>query len=578
MKKETAAREACGALDLIEAGRMMADLEVLSGWTKHAGTASEAESLRFLERLMVEAGFATHILSHDAYISLPGKAELTVGQRQFRCITHSMAVPTGAGGVGGSLVDLRAGGAEAFAAQSVQGRIALIDGIANPAVAMRLSHAGASAGIHVSPHEHLHEMCLSPVWGNPSLQTKGALPTVPVITVSAEDGAAIRALLAGGDVAAHIVTEVDTGWRPTPILVAEMAAPKAVDDSFVLFSAHHDTWHYGVMDNGSADISVVEVARILATERDSWRRGLRICFWSGHSQGRYSSSAWYADNYWHDLDANCVAHVNIDSPGGIGAVNLTGAGVMAALRPLGAAAIAAETGQLLRGVRKTRSADESFQSLGIPSMFGSMSGHAEALAGMRNRLGWWWHTPDDLLDKIDAGNLVRDARILWRCLHPLLTSDHLPIRHEETVSDLEKELAGLADPLQQVIDLEPARQVAARLRSQLEILATAAVPARCVNRAIQAVSRLLIPLDYGHGDRFTHQPALGIAAWPVLDPLRALARLAQPAGHDRSAVQFALVDARRALNRLHHHLLAAEGAVAEACDGSSTIPQEEKYA
>ena len=37
-----------------------------------------------------------------------------------------------------------------------------------------------------------------------------------------------------------------------------------------------------------------------------------------------------------------------------------------------------------------------------------------ATGAARNALGWWWHTPHDLLDKIDEANLVRDTRVLMQ--------------------------------------------------------------------------------------------------------------------------------------------------------------------
>ena len=61
--------------------------------------------------------------------------------------------------------------------------------------------------------------------------------------------------------AVTLFAEVDTGWRKTPILVAELPAdPAATDEPFILFSGHHDTWYHGVMDNGTANITM-RVAR-----------------------------------------------------------------------------------------------------------------------------------------------------------------------------------------------------------------------------------------------------------------------------------------------------------------------------
>jgi len=56
-------------------------------------------------------------------------------------------------------------------------------------VAVRAVKAGARGVVHISPHEHMHEMCISPVWG--SLRpTRGELPDLVVLTVT--DAMAMR--------------------------------------------------------------------------------------------------------------------------------------------------------------------------------------------------------------------------------------------------------------------------------------------------------------------------------------------------------------------------------------------------
>ncbi|HME25023.1 MAG TPA: M28 family peptidase [Acetobacteraceae bacterium] len=93
----------------------------------------------------------------------------------------------------------------------------------------------------------------------------------------------------------------------TPILVAELDGPDP-DGPFVLYSGHNDTWYYGVMDNGAANATMLELARLLAPQREKWRRGLRLWFWSGHSHERYSGSTWYAEGI--DRDAGLLRAMN----------------------------------------------------------------------------------------------------------------------------------------------------------------------------------------------------------------------------------------------------------------------------
>lgn len=545
-------------------GRLMQRLANLAKWTKLAGSETEAESLRSMQNEMVTLGYETRMIWHDAYISLPVTASLTVVGDDYRCITHSMSVSTPPEGFFGEIVDVGKGSADDIQALDVSGKILLVNGIANPVVALNASRAGVIGIIHISPHKHIHEMCISPVWGSPSTETVAMLPTVAVVTICAADGEKIRARLSEKPVSARITTVVDTGWRKTPILVAELPADQTgadPDEPFVLFSGHHDTWYYGVMDNGSANVSMIETAQIMASHRGEWKRGLRICFWSGHSQGRYSGSAWYADQNWSELDRRCVAHVNIDSPGGVGADNLANTGVMTELRPLAARAIYNETGQTLAGKRKARSADESFQSLGIPSMFGSLSGQSASGANMRNALGWWWHTPDDLLDKLDEKNLLRDTRVLIEVVWRLLTDEVLPIDNVSKAGELRSELGKLAPALQDSCSLDELIGKAMQLERSLSDLAEGAKSAQVVNAAIVKVSRALVPLDYTRGDRFVHEPAIPIHAWPVLEPLRNLAKYNSQAGDE---FHLARVSAVRARNRVAYHLDLALEAVRAA--------------
>lgn len=532
----------------------MASCVAFARHIKLSGTGPERASLQWVQAALDDLGFRTILLTHDAYISLPGPARVVVDGQDVPAITHSFSRPSQPGGLTAQLVDL---GDRACNA-SLRGCIALVDGIANPADAARLLREGAVGQLHVSPHEHLHEMCISPVWGNPGLQTLGQLPATVACTISRADGEALRDRLCRGE--APVVTlhaEVDTGWRPTPLLVADMEAQAVSgaepDEPFVLLSGHHDTWHYGVMDNGSANATMLECARVLAGQRAAWRRGLRLCFWSGHSHGRYSGSAWYADTHWGELHRRCAAHVNVDSTGGVGATDMTQAAAAAELTPLAAAVIQLEAGAAHGGRRLGRNSDNSFWGIGVPTMFGSVSHQPSTSVPMRNSLGWWWHTPHDLLDKVDEANLVRDTRVVAAALWRLLADPVLPLDYAAHAGALLAELSSLDAALRGVFPLGPLMDAAATVRDAAAALLHAD-PARA-NRALMLASRALVPLDYTAGDRFTHDPALPQAPWPVLDPIRTLSRCTE------AERPFAVVDATRARNRVLHALQDAARAL-----------------
>ncbi|HEY0420268.1 MAG TPA: M28 family peptidase [Acetobacteraceae bacterium] len=524
---------------------------------KLSGTPEELQSLRYVQARLDEYGYRTKLIFHDAYISLPGAARVVVDGTTLTAITHSHSQASGPEGVSGRLVDLGRGRAEDFAGKDVRGCIVLLNGIASPVAARLASRAGAIGQLHVSPHHHRHEMCISPVWGSPSDETLAEMPSTVVCTVSKEDGEALRARLNAGEaprVALHAA--VDTGWRQTPILEAELDGPEA-DGPFVLFSGHHDTWYYGVMDNGSANATMLEVARLMAgAER---KRGLRLCFWSGHSHGRYSGSAWYADTHWEELDRRCCAHVNVDSTGGIGATVLHDAASASELAGIAAEAIQAQAGQVLKVKRKSRSSDESFPGIGIPSMLGALSEQPPGPVEMRNALGWWWHTPEDLIDKIDMDFLIRDTKVFAHVVGRLVMDAVLPLDYAAHAEALLAELRGLAGALDGRLSVAGLIEQAETLRARAAAIAAGgAEDAARINRALMTASRALVPVDYGSGDRFAHDPALPLPPWPPLRKLRELA--AAPEGSDQA--RFLAVSALRARNRMAHALREANRALA----------------
>jgi hypothetical protein len=535
-------------VNAVETSRLMAHCTAFARHVKLSGSPAELESMHYIKAELDSFGYRTTLLSHDAYISLPGPAGVTADGRELTAITHSFSRPSPAGGLHGRLVYLGEGTDADFARADLAGAIVLVEGIASPAVAARAARVGAAAQLHISPHEHIHEMCISPVWGSPGMTTLDQLPATVACTVANADGAALRDALHRGETPAVVLhAEVDTGWRKTPILVADMDGPMAdgagADGPFILFSGHHDTWYFGVMDNGSANATMIESARVLAEHRGGWRRGLRLCFWSGHSHGRYSGSSWYTDNHWDELDRRCAVHVNVDSTGGIGATELTESGVASELAGLAADAIRAETNAEHQGRRASRSSDMSFWGVGIPSMFGSLSHQPPSPVKMRNALGWWWHTPDDLIDKIDPAYLTRDTRVFVRTLWRLLTDQFLPVDYAAHAAALLKELHSIAGKLGDRLALAPLTEAATALHE--------AAAGHFPDAAIMAVSRALVPADYTNGDRFSHDPALPQPPWPVLQPIRALAAAAA------DDVPFAKVDALRARNRMQHALREA---------------------
>ncbi|WP_050747801.1 hypothetical protein [Sodalis glossinidius] len=172
--------------------RLMAHLAEFAKRVKLSGTAPELESFHYLQQQMQSYGYRTELLSHDSWISLPGEARVTVDGQPIPCITHSMSVATDPTGVTAPLKYIGAGREADFAAADVAGKIVLIDGITTEEEAALAKRYSAVGQLHISPTEHLYEMCVSPVWGSPSQHTLPLLPSTVICTISRDDGAPLR--------------------------------------------------------------------------------------------------------------------------------------------------------------------------------------------------------------------------------------------------------------------------------------------------------------------------------------------------------------------------------------------------
>lgn len=533
----------------------------IARWTRLSGTPDEREAAAYVEDQLRLFEFTAKTIVHDAFISLPRAASLRIiapEARDVPCITHSMGIPTGAQPVTAEVVYAANGNPQDYAKAGAAGKMALVEGRATPAHAVAATQAGALGLISISGR-YAHEMCCSPVWGNPGESTRGALPRVHLLSVTKADGEILRDLCARGRVDAQFTAQVETGWTKTPIVIGDLAPghPDA-DTTFVLFSGHLDSWYLGAMDNGSANAAMLELARVLAPRRTSFRRGLRLAFWSGHSHGRYSSSAWYADTNWFELAQRCVCHVNVDSLGGVDADTFA-SNSMPETAPLGIWAVKEAAGGTLDAKRVGRNSDQSFLGAGIPSLLGSVSHQSDG------SLGWWWHTPHDTLDKIDPARLVRDAKIFVLAVSRLLEDPVLPLDYAAAASDLRQSLEGLATAASGrgqdgAFDLRPAADAAARLEALCGKLRQAAQPvtggtaARHVNACLRRLGRALIPATYTSAGPYGHDAALETPFLPRLDAVRRLAVLPP----DSDEAKFLRVDLVRGRN-------AVTAAIQEAC-------------
>jgi hypothetical protein len=560
-------------VESVSGERLISDTEAIARWVRLSGTDEERASFDYVEGVLRDLGLETTRHTGWAYISLPEGAELAVEGADVPAITHSMAPETPENGLELPLVYVGSGTQEDYSGKDVRGKAVLVEGIAIPGKARAAEEAGAAACVFANADEHVHEMIVSTLWGSPTPETHRDLPRVPMASVGAAGAKVLRESLEGPTPPTfRLTTRVSTGWKEIPTLVAQLDGTQE-PEKFVLFSGHIDSWHHGAMDNGSANALMLEVIRVLLPYRERLRRSLRLAFWSGHSHGRYAGSAWYADNFWEDLHTNCVLHLNTDSPGGRGATVVTEGQAMAETREVAADAVRALTGEEFHGSRFGRSGDQSFMSLGIPSLFMFVSEQPagqDASAGDVTALlsgpdakgggvGWWWHTTEDTPDKLDPELLARDARIYAVVAHRFLSEAVLPLDVRASAEELLGYYRGWNEKATERFDLssvvsraEEIAELAARFQERLAAAREndGSKATRELNEVLRHIELGLVRLNYARSDPFDHDPAMPQPPVPLLAPVDRLLLTERGSDEEREITTLRV----RCRNRVMHEL------------------------
>src|SRR6516164_7926253 len=77
-------------LDAVSQASLMTFNRTIARWTRLSGSADERAAADYVEGQLKGFGYATRIVMHDAYISLPGAATLRLTRpkaREIACIT-----------------------------------------------------------------------------------------------------------------------------------------------------------------------------------------------------------------------------------------------------------------------------------------------------------------------------------------------------------------------------------------------------------------------------------------------------------------------------------------------------------
>ncbi|HEX2251866.1 MAG TPA: M28 family peptidase, partial [Thermoanaerobaculia bacterium] len=352
---------------------------------------------------------------------------------------------------------------------------------------------------------------------------------------------------------ATLVARLEEGWYRSKIPV--VSVPGAVEPGrFVLVHGHYDSWDVGVGDNATGDAALLEVARVLWRHRGKLRRSVRVAWWPGHSTGRYAGSTWYADAFAIDLDENCVAQVNCDSPGCRWATRYHQTTCMPEMQDFVRGVITEVTGKTPQFKRPNQAGDYSFNNIGISSYYMLSSTMPDEL---RREKGYYdvsgcggniaWHTENDTLEIADRGVLDTDIRIYLLSVLRHANAEVLPADWRAAAAEFARTIDRYQEAAGDRFDLGPARAANEALAGALERfyrrVEAGTVAADAANEVQRRLARILVPLNFTRGPRFTHDPAYTAPPLPTLYPATEIADC------DAATLGFARTQLLRGRNR-----------------------------
>jgi hypothetical protein len=524
----------------------------------------------------------------DLYLSLPGKAEVRAGGQTFRAKPPSYSADASEG-LNADLVYVPSTYAEgtddifssldSTAAERVKvaGKIVVSEGYANPANVSQFESWGAVGVIAVNPGVDIHWGTCTTIWGTPDLNDLPRKPGIPALAVNKPDGQTLIEMAKRGE-QATLTAQMEEGWYASKIPVVEIIGTQE-PEKFVLLHGHYDSWDVGVGDNATGDATMLEVARVLSKHRGALKRSVRIAWWPGHSTGRYAGSTWYADTFALDLEENCIAQINCDSPGCRWATEYKDVSLMPETEAFAAQIIKDVTGQSLHAERAHQAGDYSFNNIGISSYFMLLSTMPDEL---RAEKGYYtvggcggniaWHTENDTMEIADRNILLKDIKIYALSAFRNANAELIPFDWRATTREFAATIQRYQDAAGDQFDLGLAQQATQELTSLLEAFYRQAeegsLAPELANDVILELARILVPINFTRGGRFWHDPALSVPPLPDLATAKDLGR------HDDDTLGFALTQLVRGQNRVVSALRQATRSVTRALAHTTPLEAE----
>jgi hypothetical protein len=576
------------ALESLSVERVSSDIERITTDipSRLAGSPNGRRMAEYSRDALLAEGIAAAVEELPGLVSFPGSGELQVlapTELAIEANTLGHSLPTLPEGISGMLIDTGSGAEAEFAGQDPLGRITLSELSYHPArhekqrIAARLGATGCIM-MNWGPPDNtaLPYGSVKSAWGNPTPETfRTEMPTIPSIGISRSAGLALREMIRQGPVRVRMRANVENGWRPVHITTGEVR-PEGAED-FVVVGGHQDSWSGPqATDNAAGSAVLLELARVFHRHRDRLRRGLVFGFWTAHETGTMVGSTHFVDRNWDRLRRHAVAYLQIDQPGIAGTTVWDSRSNTELRRFHQSVETRLATGYAPSWRRAVKNGDSSFFGLGVPMVQGLGTFTAEELkASAMATLGWWHHSIENTLDKLEWDRMAVHLRVYAGWLWELCTAPILPCEFVSVADQFIERLAAL-QTANESIGLSSVLQLSRDFRSAAERLDTAAdrwrrryaageadqTPAELLNDCLKRLSRILIPLSSTTIGSYGHDPYGDTAQGSMLPALFEVPLLAKPDTADemRWMLRTKLLRQR---NRLADGLLESRMAIEE---------------
>jgi hypothetical protein len=546
-----------------------------------AGSANGKRMAEYSAAALTRDGVAATVFEMPGLVSFPAQGELRVlapVELVIEANTLGHSLPTLPDGLSGELMDVASGAFGEYAGRDATGKITLSELSYHPArhEKQRISALMGAGGCVMMNWGHAENTAVpfgsvKPVWGNPTPETlRSEMARLPCVGIARTAGLKLRQMLKEGPVRVLMRAHVENGWRPVQITVGEI---KGRTEDFVVVGGHQDSWPGPqATDNAAGNACILELARVFNQQRHKLRRGLVAGFWTGHETGTMIGSSWYVDRNWDRLRQHAVAYLQIDQPACAGTSRWSAASNVELKRFHQGVERRLLGNRPFAWRRAVKNGDASFFGLGVPMLAAQGAFTEEELkkTALAN-LGWWHHSIENTIDKLDFEFMADHLRLYAAYLWDLCTAVVLPFEYvsvaEAFIERLDELKAG-ADGIGLAGAVDGARafkaaaeklEAAAQTWRQryADAATTEETAADRLNACMKRLSRVLVPLastakgSYGH-DPYGYTPQGSMI--PTLYDVPRYAKLGDGEERwmletqlvrDRNRIADALVDCRR---------------------------------